>query len=68
MRDAISRLRALQFELESLRRTTARVLAESERLIGELEHPTVPAPHPRSVGRVRSARTSAARSRRHGSK
>ena len=43
MQDALKRLRALQLELESLHRTTAKVLAESERLIGELEAPVRPA-------------------------
>ncbi|HEX6976691.1 MAG TPA: hypothetical protein VF147_19925 [Vicinamibacterales bacterium] len=39
MQDALKRLKALQQELESLHRTTARVLAESEQLIGEMESP-----------------------------
>ena len=41
MEDALKRLRALQQDLESLHRTTARVLAESEQLIGALESPPV---------------------------
>jgi hypothetical protein len=48
MKDALTRLRALQQELESLHRTTADVLAQSEQLVGELEHPSpgVIAPKP----------------------
>ncbi len=68
MRDAISRLRTLQFELEGLRRTTAKVLAERERLIGELEHPTAHIPRAKPAGGVRPPRTADARSRRRGPK
>jgi len=61
MHDAIRRLRALRLELETLHRTTAKVLAESKRLILELEQPALhPAP-PKHTGR---ARRSAARARR----
>lgn len=41
MKDALTRLRALQQELETLHRTTADVLAQSQRLIGELEQPSL---------------------------
>jgi len=55
MQDALKRLRALQAELESLHRTTAKVLAESEQLIGQLERPTsqVPGLHPPAAKRRR---------------
>jgi hypothetical protein len=65
MHDALKRLRALQQELESLHRTTERVLAESEQLIDELEGaraPIVPAPprargaRPRASGKPASRR------------
>lgn len=48
MQHALKRLRALQQELESLHRTTASVLAESERLIGALEGPAAIAHVPKS--------------------
>ena len=61
MQDALKRLRALQQELESLHRTTARVLAESEELIGQLERPApqVPGLRPKAAkDRRRRARPS----------
>ncbi len=61
MHDAIRRLRALRLELETLHRTTAKVLAESKRLIVELEQPTTDPVPPKHTGR---ARRSAAHARR----
>ncbi len=53
MHDAIRRLRALRLELEALHRTTAKVLAESKRLIVELEEPAPRSVPPRHTGRPR---------------
>jgi hypothetical protein len=41
MRDALKRLQELRQELEDLHETTARVLADSERLIDQLQSPEV---------------------------
>ena len=49
MQDALKRLRALQQELESLHRTTAEVLAESQELIGQLGGPAPDIPTPRPI-------------------
>lgn len=64
MQDALKRLRALQQELESLHRTTERVLAESEELIGAIEAsraPAVPLPRPVKPPRARASRKPASR-------
>lgn len=52
MQDALKRLRALQQELESLHRTTANVLAESERLIDQLQEPHVSGGYPKPRGKT----------------
>ena len=68
MKDALMRLRALQHELETLHRTTADVLARSERLIGELEQPSlrtiVPKPPAKPLPRRKRAAGSATRARK----
>ena len=66
MKDALTRLRALQQELETLHRTTAEVLAQSERLIGEFEEPSTPAaaPEPPAKPKRQRARRSATRARK----
>jgi hypothetical protein len=61
MQDALKRLRALQQELESLHRTTAKVLAESEELIGQLERPTADIATPRAVAERRPRKPATAR-------
>ena len=65
MQDALKRLRALQQELENLHHTTAKVLAESEKLISQLEQPGAtkggPEPSAPSAPRRRIARRSAKR-------
>ena len=68
MKDALTRLRALQQELETLHRTTADVLAQSERLIGELEQPSpraiAPKPPAKPLPKRKRAAGSATRARR----
>lgn len=63
MQDALKRLRALQQELENLHRTTARVLAESEQLIGAIEAPAPSVPPPRAA-RPKPSKPAAARARK----
>ena len=68
MKDALTRLRALQQELETLHRTTADVLAQSQRLIGELEQPSLrvvaPKPAARPLPKRKRAAGSAPRARK----
>lgn len=61
MQNALKRLLELRHELEALHETTARVLAESERLIDQMHRPTTlrtdPPPPPEPLERPRRKTT-----------